>query len=167
MQNPITFISQVATVVLIAVGLRWLFSARGTPLPRLRDGTSIYGIRWQWRAVAIVGVAFGVLVSVWSWHDLHRPDRVMIAIAGVFAAMGLWLATGLVTTDRAGITKKNIWRTQHFSWTEVTEIRIHKSQGGAIELRSGSRKLVVDFRFVAFDHLVSEIVEQTHLKPMP
>jgi len=41
---------------------------------------------------------------------------------------------------------------------------VHKKQGGAIELRSGSQKLVIDSRFDAFQHLLNEIEDRTQLQ---
>jgi hypothetical protein len=167
MQKSISFIVQVATVALIVIATRWLFGARGAALPRTRDGTSIYGIKWQWRAVGLAGGAFWVIVSIWSWHDQHsRPDGVLIAITVVFLTAGLWLASGSVTTSQTGITKRVLWRSRSFPWKDITEIRLHKKQGGAIELRAGSEKLVIDARFDAFQHLLSEVEDRTQLQPV-
>jgi hypothetical protein len=166
MQNSVSLIWQVAVVALIAVATRWLLGARGAALPRTRESTSVYGIKWQWRAVGLAGGAFWVVVSVWSSHDLHsRPDGALIAITVTFIAIGLWLASGSVTTNQTGITKTVLWCSRSFRWGDITEIRLHRKQGGAIELRAGPQKLVVDSRFVAFQHLLSEIEDRTKLHP--
>jgi hypothetical protein len=74
-----------------------------------------------------------------------------IATVTLIAAATRWLATakgsdfpenlsittGSVTTDQAGITKKGLWRNYSLQWKEIIEIRLHKKQGGAIELRAG------------------------------
>jgi hypothetical protein len=167
MQKSISFIVQVATVALIVIASRWLFGARGAALPRTRDGNSIYGIKWQWRAVGLAGGAFWIIVSIWSWHDQHsRPDGVLIAITIVFLTVGLWLASGSVTTNQTGITKRVLWLSRSFTWKDITEVRVHKKQGGAIELRSGSRKLIIDSRFVGSQHLLNEIEDHTQLQPI-
>jgi hypothetical protein len=167
MQKSISFIVQVATVALIVIASRWLFSARGAALPRTHDGSSIYGIKWQWRVVGLAGGAFWVIVSIWSWHDRHsRPDGVLIAITLVFLTVGLWLASGSVTTNQTGITKRVLWRSRFFPWKDITELRVHKRQGGAIELRAGSEKLIIDSRFVGFQHLLNEIEDHTRLQPI-
>ena len=135
----LTVIGSIATVALIAIATRWLSGATGSPLPKTRDDTSVYAVKWQWRAVGLVGAVFWIIVSIWSWHDQHtRPDGVLIGITVAFVTAGLWLAIGSVTTNQTGITKKGLWHTRYFQWKDITEIRLHKKQGGAIELRSGA-----------------------------
>jgi len=164
MQNSASFILQVAIVALIVIATRWLFGAKGAQLPRTRDGTSIYGIKRQWRAVGLAGGVFAIVLSMWSWHDMHRPEWVLIAISVTFVILALWLASGSVTTNQTGITKRVLWYSRSFQWKDITEIRVHKKQGGAIELRSGSQKLVIDSRFDAFQHLLNEIEDRTQLQ---
>lgn len=166
MQNSISFILQVATVALIVIATRWLFRAKGAELPKTRHGKSVYGIKWQWRALGFAGAAFWIVVSIWSSHDLHsRPDGVLIAITAVFVTVGLWLASGSVITNQSGITKRVLWRSCSLRWDDITEIRLHKKQGEAIELRAGLQKLVIDSRFDAFQHLLNEIEDHTRLQP--
>lgn len=153
----------IAAVALIAVATRWLSGAKGSSVPKIHDGASIYGVKWQWRTVGIVGGAFWVAVSIWSWRDEHSPDGILIAITVMFVTAGLWIASGSVTTNQSGITKRGLWRAKSFCWKEITEVRLHRKQGGAIELRSGSRKLVIDSRFDAFQHLLNEIKNQTRI----
>ena len=108
-----------------------------------------------------------MVVSIWSWRDHHaRPDGVLIAITVAFVAAGIWLARGSVTTDQNGITKRGLWYSRSFQWKEITEVRLHKKQGGAIELRFGARKLIIDSRFDAFQHLLNEIEDRTRLRPI-
>ena len=165
MQNVLSFILQAATVALIAVAIRWLFGAKGTNLPTTRGDANIYAIKWQFRAVGLAAGIFSVVVSIWSWHDLHHPDGVLIAMSAVFVPMGLWLANGSVSTNQTGITKKVLWSSRSFLWGDITEIRLHNKQGGAIELRADSLKLVIDSRFVAYQHLLNEIKDHTKLHP--
>lgn len=158
-------LGSIATVALIVFATRWLSGTKGPQLPRTRDGTSVYGIKLQWIAVGLAGAAFWVVVLIWAWYDLHsRPDGVLAAITLVFVTIGLWLASGSVSTNRTGITKKVLWSSRSFQWGDVTEIRLRKRQGGAIELSAGPQKLVIDSRFVALRHLLNEIEGQTHLK---
>ena len=82
------------------------------------------------------------------------------------ALLGLWMAIGVsVTTDEIGITRKNLWHSTLIRWDDITEIRLHKRDGGAIELRAGAQKLIIDVRFMARQHLLNEIVAHTRLQP--
>jgi hypothetical protein len=162
----VKFIGQVATVILIVVATRWIYSAKGADFPRSHDGVSVYGIKWQWRAISFAGGAFWAALSVWSSHDRRSPYWIFIIISLVFVSMGLWIASGAVTTDQRGITKKVLWYSQSYRWGDITELRLHTKQGGAIELRAGPRKLIIDSRFIAFRHLLNEIEGQTKLQPI-
>jgi hypothetical protein len=164
--SVLSIIGSIVTVAVIVIATRWLSASEGAEFPRARDGTSTYGIKWQWRTVGLVGGVFWVALSIWSWHDLSRPNGVLIAIAFVFVSLGLGLATGSVTTDQTGITKRTLWSSRSLQWKSITEIRLHKSHGGAIELRSGSQKLVIDSRFDAIRHLANEIENHTQLQPV-
>ena len=163
----LSVVGSIATVALIAVATRWLSSAKGSQLPKTRDGASVYGIKWQWQIVGLVGSVSWVVVSIWSWLDHHsRPDGVLVTITVAFVAAGLWLASGSVTTNDSGITKRGLWHSRSFEWKEIREIRLHKKQGGAIELRSGARKLIIDSRINAFQHLLNDIEARTQLQPL-
>ena len=51
-------VSSAVTVALIVVLTRWLSDAKGGPLPTIRDGSSLYQIKWQLRALSAVVVSF-------------------------------------------------------------------------------------------------------------
>jgi hypothetical protein len=160
-------IISIATVSLIAFVTRWLFNSKGTQLPKTHDGSSVYGIKWQWRVIGIGGGVFWIIISIWFWLDQRsRPDGVLISITFAFLTLGLWLSSGSITTNREGITKRGLWYSRSFRWKEVTEIRLHEKQGGAIELHSGARKLVIDSRFDALYHLLNEIEDHTQMHPI-
>jgi hypothetical protein len=162
----LALIGAMTTVILTVLVIRGVSGAKGAELPRTDDGNNIYGIKWQWRALGLASAAFWVIASIWSWHDRHsRPDGVLITLTTVFVMIGVWLASGSVRTNRNGITKRTLWRSRFFQWDDITEIRLHEKQGGAIELRSGPQKLIVDSRFVASQHLLKEIENHTHLRP--
>jgi hypothetical protein len=161
--SSLSFVGSIATVALTAIAIRWVLGAKGAKLPKIQDGTSVYGIKWQWRGFGASGAAFSLVLLIWSWHDLHRPDGVLTVASLIFITIGIWLASGSVRTDRIGITKRALWRSRSLRWDEVTEVRLHKKQGGAIEVRAGSRKLIIDSRFVAFQHLLNEIEAHTKL----
>src|ERR1700722_7392879 len=161
----LSVIGSIATVALISFATRWLATSNDAQVPKVRDGTSVYGIKWPWQAVGLAGGAFGIGLSIWSWRDLHRPEWGLVAISVTFVTLGFWVASGSVTTSRAGITKTVLWASRSFRWCDITEIRLLKKDVGAIELRAGSQKLVNRFRFVAFQHLLKEIEARTKLHP--
>jgi hypothetical protein len=167
MQSSLSLTSEVVVVALIAIAIRWLSTARGSNLPRTRDGLYIYEIKWQWRLFGLICGVFWIVIFAWSWHDLGHPDGLLTAMTATFVLIIVSVAIGSVITSQTGITKRTIWRSTSFPWKEVTEIRLHKKQGGAIELRSGSRKMVVgDSRFDAREHLLNEIQERTQVHPI-
>ena len=164
MQNSLSFLTQVVTIALIAILIRSLTRAKGAPLPKTRNGTSVYRIKWQWRLFGLTAGLCCVAGLAWSWYDLHHPDGLITGLTVTFTAASIWLASGSITTNQAGITKKGLWRSLFFQWKDITEVRLHKKQGGAIELRSGAQKLVIDSRFNAFQHLLNEIEDHTQEK---
>jgi hypothetical protein len=161
--SVISIIQGAITVALIAVATRWVFAAKGAESPRTTGASSIYAIKRQFRAVGLATVVFSLVVSIWSWHDLRRPYWTLIGISVVFVVIGIWIGTGVVTTDQEGITKKVLWSSHSLGWNEITEVRFHRKQGGAIELRSGKQKLIVDSRFNAFQYLLREVEDHTKL----
>jgi hypothetical protein len=167
MDNPVlSVIGSIATVALIVVATRWVSGSEGSLLPNTRDGSSIYGIKWQWRAVGFTCASFAAAIAIWSWYDLNRPEWRLIVISAIFVLIGSWVASGSVITNQSGITKRLLWYSRCFQWEDIAEVRLHKKQGGAIELRSGPRKLVIDSRFNAFQHLLREIEDRTQKHPI-
>jgi hypothetical protein len=165
MGSSLSIIGQVATVALIVIATRWVFGAKGANFPRTHDGANVYGIKWQWRVLGFAGGAFWIVLSICSLHDRRSTYWTFIIVSAVFVLIGLWIASGAVTTDQNSITKRVLWHSQSFRWCDITELRLHTKQGGTIELRAGPRKLVIDSRFVAFQHLLKEIEYQTKLQP--
>lgn len=167
MHNLVGFILQVASVALIAFAMRWLYAAKGAQLPTIANGTRIYGIKWEWRALGLASAVLSGALAVASCSFLPSASGwVALIICSAISLSGLWIANGLVTTSQSGITKRAFLRSQLFRWEEVTEIRLHSKQGGAIELRAGSRKLIIDYlRFVAVRDLLKQIEEHTQLQP--
>jgi len=159
-------IGSVASIALTVAAVRWLVNSKGSLFPKTRNGCSQYRIKWQWRTVGIIGGIFPIAISIWTWRDLYSPrGEVWIAFTVLFVVTGVWLAVGSVTTNQAGITMKGFLSSRSFQWTEITEIRLHKRDSGAIEVRSGARKIVIDTRFEAFQHLLNEIETHTKLSP--
>jgi hypothetical protein len=156
-----------ATVALIAFAVRWLTTAKGSDSPKIRGEAAVYGIRWPVRAVAY---AAAVLCLVLAFIDLREdfsdgrwPVNVLFAALALGAA---WFGTGVVTSDQKAISKRFLWHSSSLKWEEISEVRLHKRDGGAIELRGNGRKLIVDSRFVAPAHLRREIEQHTKLPPL-
>jgi hypothetical protein len=82
-------------------------------------------------------------------------------MAVAFILGSFWLASGSVTTNATGITKRVLWRSHFFRWADITELRMYKKRGDALELRAGSQTMIIDSRFVAFQHLLNEIERHT------
>jgi hypothetical protein len=167
MDSPlISAVGQAATVALIVIATRWIYTAKGADFPAKQNGTNVYRIKWQFLALGLAGEGFFIILAVGSWLDLRSLDRVTIT-ASFMAALGLpiclSLATGSITTNQVGITRKGLWHSRSFRWGEVTQLKLHTKHGGAVELRTRSAKMIVDFRIVAFQHLLDEIKNQTGL----
>ena len=155
-----------ATVAVIVVATRWMVGVKGAQLPKSKNGTNVYGIKWHIRALALAAAILSVAFSVWSQQEQHHVGWELVVMTIVFFLLGVWLASGSVSTTQTSITKRVLWRSLCFRWDQVTEVRLHKRDGGAIELRAGPRKLIVDSRFVASEHLLSEIRSRTQLQPV-
>jgi hypothetical protein len=161
-------IGQAVTVALIVIVTRWIVGAKGAQLPRIHAGTSVYGVKWQYRAVGLAGGLFSAVIALKLPYDLATvASWVSVMALSAVALLGLWMAIGRsITTDQDGITKKDIWHTSSVRWDDITEIRLHKRDGGAIEVRASREKLIIDTRFVARQHLLDEIIAHTQLQPI-
>ncbi|HTS12758.1 MAG TPA: hypothetical protein VMH00_11625 [Candidatus Limnocylindrales bacterium] len=156
-----SLIGAAVTIALTILVIRWVSDAKPSQVPEPSGNSNIYRVKWQLQVLCSTGGAFWIVVCVWSWSDEHHPDWTILVISLIFWIIGLWLATGLVTTNEAGIQKRSLWRSRFLRWGDITEVVIHKKQGGAIEVRAGSKKLIVDSRFNAFQHLLKEIQQRT------
>ncbi|MGB9073105.1 MAG: hypothetical protein WCC22_10600 [Terriglobales bacterium] len=153
-----------ATVALIVVATRWLFNSKGAQNPTSRNGANIYGLRWQIRVVSYMAAAFFLFLSIEGFlQDSHLARWTIDLLFVGLAIASLWFGSGVVVTDQNGITKKSLWKSQLLRWDEISHIQAHKRDAGAIELRAGSRKLIVDSRFVAAACLLREIKDRTNL----
>ena len=167
MPDLLDVVKGVATVALIAFATRWLTMDKGSDSPRVKGAVAIYPIRWPVRAAAYTAA---VLCLVFAFADLHSDSvsrRWPATLLFVTLALGaVWFGTGAVTSDETAISKKFLWHSSSLRWDEIREIRLHKRDGGAIELRGTGMKLVVDSRFVAQTHLRHEIEQRTKLQPL-
>lgn len=157
----------IVTVALIVFVTRWLSTAKGPDTPKTAGNVSIYEIKWPVRAVAYAAAA---LCLVFVFADL-RADLIggrwfVHVLFAAFGLGGVWFGTGVVSSDQNGISKRSLWRSFSFRWEDITEVRLRKRDGGAIELRGKARKLIIDSRFVAQAHLQREIEQHTGLQPV-
>jgi hypothetical protein len=167
MADLLDVVKGAATVALIVYAVRWLNTAKGSDSPKTYGEVAVYGIRWPFRAVAYAGA---VLCLVLALVDL-RPDlasgrwpvNVLFSILALGAA---WFGTGVVTLDQNTISKTFLWHSSSLKWEEISEVRYHKRDNGAIELRGDGRKLIVDSRFIAPAHLRREIEQRTKIQPL-
>lgn len=162
MDSLLVVLSSVATVALTVVLSRWLSRTRGAPLPIIRDGAQWYRVNAAWRTVGIASAAFSGALALHAIGDL--PDSsgwLSVSIFSAVAIGGVWIADGTVVVDSKGVTKKSIWHSRSFSWGEISQLRLLDKHGRAIEVRAGNRKLIVDSRVNAFDHLWTQLTERT------
>jgi hypothetical protein len=167
MADLLDVVKGVATVTLIVFAVRWLATAKGPQSPRIHGEVAVYGIRWPLRAVAYAAAALGLVLAFVDLRVELVGGRWPISVLfGVLALGAVWFGTGVVTSDQNGISKRFLWRCSSLRWEDITEVRLHKRDGGAIELRGKARKLIVDSRFVAPAHLQREIEQRTRLQPL-
>jgi hypothetical protein len=167
MSDLLDVVKGAATVALTVYGLRWLSAVKGSNTPRIHGEVAVYGIKWQIRAVAYAAAAlFLVLALVDLRAELARGRWVINVLFAVLALGAAWFGTGAVTSDSKAISKRSLLHTSSLKWEEISEVRFHKRDGGAVEVRGNGRKLIVDSRFVAATDLRREIEQRTKLQPL-
>ena len=125
MQGPLDFLWQIALVATIVIATRWLFNARGAKLPTTRDGSNLYRVKAQWRAVGIGTAVFSAALAIASlWNLPSASGWVSLALFAPLAVGGVWIASGSIVTDRIGISRKVLWHSSSFRWDDVTELRL-------------------------------------------
>ncbi len=163
--NPSRFVLGAFEVATVVFAVRLLLNAKGTQLPRTRGNAYIYGVKCQMRAIGSMGslVFLSILVAFrHEWTDGSGHWLVWIPVALIF--LGLGIATGSVTTDENGITKKTFGLSRSVRWEEITEIRFYTEQS-YLEVFASPRKISIDLRFVAIQNLLDQIVARTKLQP--
>jgi len=167
MPDLLDVVKGVATVALIAFATRWVTMDRGSDSPKIKGAVAIYPIRWPVRAAAYMAA---VLCLVFAFADLRSGlagRRWPVTLLFVTLALGaVWFGTGAVTSDETAISKRFLWHSSSLKWEEISEIRLHKRDGGAIELRGNGKSLIVDSRFIAQARLRREIEQRTKLQPL-
>lgn len=167
MADLLDVVKGVATVALIAFATRWVTMEKGSDSPKIKGAVAIYRIRWPVRAAAYTAA---VLSLVFAFADLRADlagHRWIVPLLFVTLALGaVWFGTGVVTSDETAISKRFLWRSSSLRWDEISEVRLHKRDGGAIELRGNGKNLIVDSRFVAQVHLRRAIEQRTNLRPL-
>jgi hypothetical protein len=168
MADSLELVKRVVAVALTAYAIRWLFNRKSGPQsPKIHGDVKVYEIKWQLRAAAYLAAAlFFGLAAVGLRDDFGRGRWLVDLLLLAAGLLGLWFGTGVVTSDQNGITKRFLWHSVSLRWNEITEVRLHKRDCGAIELRGNLRKLIVDSRFVAPLYLENEIAQRTKLEPL-
>lgn len=167
MADSLDLAKGVVTVALTVYAIRWLTTAKGPQCPKIQGDVSVYEIKWPLRAVAYAGAALCIGLTIVGFRDDLARGRWLVSVLFMaFTLLAVWFGTGVVTSDQKGITKRFLWHSVFLRWDEITEIRLHKRDGGAIELRSNRRKLIIDSRFVAPTYLQQEIAQRTKLQAL-
>ena len=165
MDKTASVMLQATTIALFVGAMHWVLEAKGRLLPKINGDGNFYDLKWQWRAVGAAGGLLFVAMAIWGWSSLPANRHgAAVVVTMLFVLDGLWLATGSVTTDHEGITKRGLWGSRSLAWSEIAEIRVHQNQRGTIELRARSQQLRIDHRINAFQHLLNEIENRTHLR---
>ena len=163
MAEVLNVVKGVATVALIAFATRWVTMNKGSDSPKIKGAVAIYRIKWPVRAAAYTAA---VLFLVLAFADLAHRRWLGPLLFVTLALCAVWFGTGVVTSDETAISKRFLWRSSSLRWEEISEIRLHKRDGGAIELRGNAKSLIVDSRFVAPKHLRRAIEQRTKLQPL-
>ena len=125
-----------ATVALIVFGIRWLTTAKGADTPKIDGDVAVYTIKRPIRAVAYAAALLCLVLAVADLRANLSSGRWAMNV--LFAALALgaaWFGTGVVTSDQNGVSKRFLWRSCSLRWEDICEVRLHKRDGGAIELR--------------------------------
>ena len=167
MSSLFDVVKGVATVALIALATRWVTGAKGSDKPRVNEGVSVYGIRWPVRAIAYSAAALLLILAVADLRTNSAGRRwTLIPLFLILTLGAFWFGSGVVISDETSISKRFLWHGSSLRWKEISEIRFHKRDGGAIELRGNGKNLIVDSRFVAQAHLRHEIEQRTKLQSL-
>jgi hypothetical protein len=163
--HSLSIVLQIFVIALIVFAVRWLLSVDGALLPKVRGSTNIYGLKWQFRLAGLgSAAAFAALIIGFRDELIWGPDRKLLPIPAAFVLLSLFFISGSITTDQNGITKKVLWFSRSFRWSDITAVLFYEKQR-YIELRANSRKLTIDMRFVAIKQLLDEIIDHTKIQP--
>jgi hypothetical protein len=160
MKNWIGWIGDAVAVALIVALTRWIIASGASELPQAVGSKTVYGVQ---RAVRLTGaLAAGLGAVLFYFSDKHF---LALLIPLGFVCLGVFMSMGHVTTDAAGVTKTSLWRTRAFRWEEISKVRFYDKPSAAIELYSGSSRMIVDSRFVGVRSLLEDVKKHTQLNP--
>lgn len=155
---------QITIVALIAAATAWLSRSGGDRLPETRRGGDRYRVKLAWQVVGIAASAFCLVLVFHSLGDMASAAGIVSFVFFLATAVvGIWAACGVIVTDGVGITKRVLWSSCTLRWNDITELRRHDKDGGGIEIRAGSRSIVVDSRFRAVEHLWRRVIDEADL----
>jgi hypothetical protein len=167
MSDLLDIVKGVATVALIAFATRWVTMDKGSDSPKIKGAVAIYRIRWPVRAAAYTAAVLSLVIAFANLSPHLAGHRWLVHLLFVTLAAGaVWFGTGVVTSDETAISKRLLWHSSSLRWDEISEIRLQRRDGGAIELRGNGKNLIVDSRFVARAHLLRAIEQRTKLQPL-
>jgi hypothetical protein len=160
-----TFVIQVAAVALVVYLTRWLSTVKGSDVPYIQAGRSTYRVKWQIRGLGYATAAFCSLLAFKFNEDWSIPRRIIFPILfWLLAFAGLWLASGAIIIDDRRVTKRVFGISRSLNWDQIEDVRIVKKRG-LIEVCGGHRRLTVDARMNATDHLLNEIRRRGGIDP--
>jgi hypothetical protein len=158
-------IGHVLTVAVTVYFVRFVLSIPKEESPQVRDDTLHFHTRWRVRLVGLIATVMSAVGFLGS-RSLIFEERnyVLAAVPVLFLILGMWVASGVVTLDSAGITRKVLGFVRSFRWEEITEIEFFQRHH-AIRLRAGSHKMTIGGAYVAPRKLLDEITRRTGLEP--
>jgi hypothetical protein len=153
-----------ATVVLIVIVTRWLLDGKEIGIPKTVEDKHVFGIRPRIKILGFGTASLFTAVLIGFHQEFFELRRLwLIAIPVFFILVGIWLASGSVTTSGSGIVKKTLWSAQTLPWREISSVRFYERQK-YIALRGEKQKLTIDVRFVALGQLLDEIAHHTEVQ---
>jgi hypothetical protein len=162
MSSATQLLGDALVVALIVLMSRWFLSTRNNEVPIAKDGKSIYPVKLRLRLAAGTTALFFTVLPLWMHND---PDAWMLLILTSAGFGCLVLTLGSVILDADGITLKSIGRSQKLPWNQITVASLRPKPNQSVSLEAGSKKLVVDSRFIALDLLINEVAAHTRIPP--
>src|SRR5262245_62020055 len=132
----VEFIIQTLVVASIVGAVDWVLTADRSAAPTVRGERTIYEVRRRIHVATLISAAVSAAIAVSNYQDLNSiEDWLLTLVFGGFAILGVCYATGSITTDKNGVTKRVFWHRNALSWAEITEVWLLSGDGGAIRVK--------------------------------